>query len=359
MSAASAELQLCIQCCRAVFDRGNRNAIRDLSAAVDWDRVIRSARYHRIQGLVWNGLSNTEIDVPAQAAQALSADSEAIAAANLQIAGEASQLNSAFRSAGINLLFVKGLTLGALAYPNPFLKMGWDMDLLIDPRQLAPAAMLLRERGFVQTVPSMPASIQRWHGRRKESTWQRHGKQFVELHTRLADNRHLIPGIDVHSSRQEVDIAPGITLPTLGRDELFAYLCIHGASSAWFRLKWITDLAALLHDAPDIERLYERSQQLSAFRAAGQALLLADRLYGTLRGSPLRDRLQGDRATRRLAEAAFRQIAGRAEPREPTSTPFGTWRIHATQLSLKPGIGFKLGEIGRQIADAVTGRLAG
>src|SRR6185369_11582222 len=86
------------------------------------------------------------------------------------------------------------------------------------------------------------------------------------------------------------------------------------------RLKWISDLAGLIDglSAHELEQLYARSQELGAGRAAGQALLLADRLFGTLGDSPLRNRLTADAAVRRLAAAALRQVAGRAEPREPT-----------------------------------------
>ena len=59
---------------------------------------------------------------------------------------------------------------------------------------------------------------------------------------------------------------------------------MHGASSLWFRLKWITDLAAILQplSGSEIEHRYARSQELGAGRASGHALLLADTLYGTL-----------------------------------------------------------------------------
>jgi hypothetical protein len=178
----------------------------------------------------------------------------------------------------------------------------------------------------------------------------------VELHTRVADNGQLIPGITVHSPTQSVEVAPGITLPTLAGDELFAYLCVHGASSAWFRLKWVTDFAALLHPCPpaEIERLYGRSQQLGACRSAGQALLLADALYGTLEGTGLRESLARGRATATLASAALRQLTGRAEPIEPTSVTLGTWRIHWTQFLLCPGAGFKLREFSRQLQHAIS-----
>lgn len=54
----------------------------------------------------------------------------------------------------------------------------------------------------------------------------------------------------MESARQLVEVACGIELPTLARDEPSAHLCVHGASSAWFRLKWITDLAALIDGRP-------------------------------------------------------------------------------------------------------------
>ena len=37
---------------------------------------------------------------------------------------------------------------------------------------------------------------------------------------------------------------------TLGADDLFAYLCAHGAYHAWFRLKWLADIGALLAAEP-------------------------------------------------------------------------------------------------------------
>jgi len=171
----------------------------------------------------------------------------------------------------------------------------------------------------------------------------------------LADNRRLIASIGMESPRQSVTIIPGVELPTLAADEAFAYLTVHGASSAWFRLKWITDLAALIHGRAESEiaRLYERSQCLGAGRAAGQALLLADRLYGTAIGPELRSRLTADRATRWLAATAMTLLSGRSDLREPTDVRLGTWRIHASQLGLMPQWRFKAGEAWRQLTDAI------
>ena len=323
--------------------------VHELCATVDWDRFIRSARFHRVQGLVSHSLWSTHADVPPQAALTLSTDAETIVATNLRISVEARDLRLDFEKAGLDLLFVKGLTTGALAYPKPFLKMGWDIDLLIAPEQLAQAAELLRSRGYRLVIPQRWADLMPWHGRRKESVWTRDPVLHVELHTRLADNRLLIPSIDVHSPRQLVEVASGVSLPTLARDELFAYLCVHGASSAWFRLKWITDLAALLHGQPadEIDRLYSRSQQLGAGRAAAQALLLAHRIYRT----PAVKGLDRKAAHRWLAKAAWQQLQ---RDQEPTAKRFGTATIHLTQLFLAPGLGFPVRELARQLRDAAT-----
>lgn len=350
----SIEFQLTVECCRQAFAGGDARRIQALGASVDWSRFARVARYHRVQGLVWNSLRRAEAKVPVDVANALSADMMSIAAANLRASVEAEQLCRRLERAGVPAMFVKGLTVGALAYPKPLLKMGWDIDILIGEEDVAPAAAALAAHGYQPTIPAATANLAGWHNRHKESVWARPEQGlYVELHTRLADNRSLIPSIGINSPRRNVELESGMSLPTLADDELFAYLCVHGASSLWFRLKWITDLAAILHRVlpQQIERLYDRSRQLGAGRASAQALLHADDLYGTLAETGLRAALERDRGSRWLAALAMRQAAGREEPREPTSVPLGTASIHLSQLLLLPGYRFKLGELGRQMRD--------
>lgn len=343
------ELSLLVQCCRWNFAAAEGELRPELPAKLDWHRFVNLSRRHRVQGLAWNALAQSADHLPTDTVEMLASEARAIAATNLAIAAECDKLQGAFRQAGAPLLFVKGLTVGALAYRSPMLKMGWDIDLLVDPRDLAAAAGLLTERGYSLQLPASPGQLQSWHGWSKESVWAREGSFHVELHTRLADSLRLIPNIDVHSSRQMVEIAPGASLPTLAQDELFAYLAVHGSSSAWFRLKWISDFAALLHgrSAAEIERLYRRSQDLGAGRASGQALLLADALFGTLDPvQALRDQLQADRATRLLCRAASRMISNGTT--DPTERPLGTLAIHWTQFLLQHGLAFKFSELGRQ-----------
>jgi hypothetical protein len=309
-------------------------------------------RFHRIEGLAWNALSCP--NVPDEIRTELSEAAAAIAMQNLETTAECSTLLEAFEAAEVPLLFLKGTTLGALAYGNPALKSAIDVDLLIDPDHLLRAAALLRNSGYELIAPSKSPQdqlLRAWHVGWKESVWARSSPRLqIDLHTRTTDNSRLIVSVGVHSPCQSVDIGNGIRLPTLADEELFAYLAVHGASSAWFRLKWISDFAGFLHrrSANEIKHLYRRSQQLRAGRAAGQALLLADALFGTLEQAPdLRDELRSDRATRWLYLAALRLVTG--EPREPTETRWGTLTIHWTQFLLLPGAVYKLTELKRQV----------
>jgi hypothetical protein len=346
--ALNAEFLLLARCCQWNFARLPEIERPAIPENVQWDLVVRLARRHRVQGLVWNALAKAE-GMPAKTREALSSDARSIAATNLAIAGECTALLRAFEEARVPLLFIKGLSVGALAYRSPLLKMGWDIDLLVDPEDLEQASSLLTGLGYVLRLPAATGGLSAWHGHSKESVWERDDCFHVELHTRLADNPRLIPTIDVHSPRQWIEVAPALSLPTLSEMELLAYLAVHGASSAWFRLKWISDFAALLagRNGDELDWLYHRCQQLGAARATGQALLLADRLFGLLDGCPrLRQQLASDPAMLLLCRAAMRLMAGNVG--EPTERHLGTLPIHWTQLLLQPGLAFKFSELWRQ-----------
>ena len=350
------EFELAVECCKWAFADGERETIDRLMPRIDADRFLAVARRHRVQGLIWHCLDALDVPLAAMLSNGLRNDAHRIAEEGLRAVKEMARLQQAFSDEGISCVFFKGLTLGKLAYSNPYLKMGWDIDLLVPRTAIRCAANALERLGYRLSAPALQIRLpafEQWHDKRKESVWYKSdGYMHVELHSGLADNSYLIPAIGMDSPRQSVELAPGVVLPTLAPDELFAYLCVHGASSAWFRLKWITDLAALVHgqDAGQIERLYRRSQHLGAGRAAGQALLLAAWLYGTPISPTLRGALKGDSATHWLARTGLSEMTGRAAIREPADAMMGTAMIHLSQFFLLPGWRFKTSEFFRQLS---------
>lgn len=340
------EFALAIACCRWTCSGECEGEARRLAESADWGEFLEVCRRHRVQGLAWQALSGLKIALPAPVRIALAGDARAIAEHGLRAARESARLAGAFQDARLPLLFLKGLTLGKLAYRNPFLKMAWDVDLLVRPEDVVAAGQVLGSLGYELELPRDVATLTRWHARRNQSVWRQGEGLFVELHSRVIDLPGLLPGIIACSPSQLVGVAPGIALATLADDELFAYLCVHGGWSAWFRLKWLADVAALLRGrgAEAVETLYDRSQQLGAERSAAQGLLLAHRLFATPLTPALADRL-ATLVNRWLARSALRgMLLG-----EPTGRPLGTLPMHLSHFFLKGSAGYKLAELRRKL----------
>ncbi len=352
MSGLTAEFALAAACCRWPPSPQRQVLITHAAAAVDWSLFCAIVRRHRIEGLVWEALRNSGVQLPDAEAKLLRAEARRIARMNLLIAAECRRLAAEFKVDGVPLLFVKGLTVAKLAYGGISLKKGWDIDLLVAPETLSEAAQLLLRLGYQSKVPAEASmeGLHAWHRRSKESVWRHLTKgHIVELHTSLVNSSYLLPNVGMQSGTVDVEVVEGVVLPTLPADQLFAYLCVHGASSAWFRLKWLADLAALTGgDATETDRLYQRAYELGAGRAAAQALLLAADLLGVPLSAQLGSALSASRANRILAAAAKRLMVGREPERELHNIRFGTSTIHWTQFLLLPGRGYLMAEFRRQ-----------
>ncbi|HEX8655151.1 MAG TPA: nucleotidyltransferase family protein [Allosphingosinicella sp.] len=347
-----AEFALLVACCRRPPSAEGDEAVRRAAAAVDWPLLLATAARHRVEGLVHDGLRRAGAAVPAEAAGRLAAEASAIARENLLYAAEALRLSERLERAGVAHLFVKGVTLAILAYARLGLKRSSDIDLLVAPEDYAAACAALDAAGYHCFHPAGAAldGILRYAAAAKDSAWRSGAGIKVELHQRLTENPMLLPAVGARSPAQRVEIAPGVSLPTLAREQLFAYLCCHGAFTAWSRLKWLADLAALVagEEEAGIERLYRSAIILSPGRAAGQALLLAHRLFGTRVGPALEAELRADRVTLYLERTALGTMAG-GGPRELNQRRFGAARLNLSVLMLQPGWRYKAAEIGRKL----------
>ena len=356
------EFALAAACCRWPPSPARDLAVRGAAlSSLDWDLVVATARRHQVQGLVHDGLRRAGVEAPAAAAGDLAAAAGAIAHQNLHFAAEAARLDRLFSETGIPYLFVKGATLNSLAYGTQSLKKAIDIDMVIDPDLYEKAIEVVETAGYRCIQPRIDADraeILAWAKQRKHSIWTREGIR-LELHTALVDSAAMLGGVGIDSPRRQVEIAQGIALPTLERDELFAYLCVHGATHAWSRLKWLADLAALAgRDPGTIEPVYRHSIAFGAGRCGGQALLLAHRLLALPLPAGLAAELEGDPAIGYLARVALDAMTG-GGARELDELVFGTTAIHLSHLRLKKGVGFKLHEIRRKLRSGDHGEARG
>jgi len=350
--AAPAEFALTTAC--AIWPpspRRNRAISQAATAITDWDRFLGVVRRQRVEGLVHHGLAAAAVTLPASAKRVLEERAKMIARRNLTMGLESARLQRRFDQAGVTNLILKGASLSSLAYQNPSVKMAWDIDLLTCPSQVETAIILLGQAGYGLYSPSptlTPKQLRTYISLSRECIFLRaEGRIFVELKWRLDQNPRLLTGISASSPSQHAPIGERTFLRTLEPDDLFAYLCVHGARHCFGRLKWIADIAALLTREPlgEIERLYRVSQQKGAGRCAAQALLLCETLLGVALPASLIAELKADAPTRWLVSAAIDTMAGGDGEEELIHRRLANARIAVAHLWLGRDLAFLLAEL--------------
>jgi len=343
----SPEFLLAAACCRWPASAARDAALRAAAAQVrDWDGFLRLVERHRVAGIVHDALRAAGPLVPAAIAARIAARGKAITQRNRLLLDELSQLKRAFDAAAIAFLVLKGAPLAQLAYGSASSKQTRDIDLLVAPGDAKAAFDVLKRRGYAPLPPAVGISDAQFdallrYGREIEVV-QPGGNPLVDLQWRIVENPMLLDGISARSPAHDVKLADGLTVRTLATDDLFAYLCVHGAYHHWSRLKWLADLNAMLAatDA-DVTRLYRHAQNIGAGLCAGQALVLCHRLLDLPLPAAVSAELEADRRVSRLADIALRAMTEPQLANKPvravsadiyTQFLFGRgWRFFAAQ----------------------------
>lgn len=348
----SREFLLVAACCAWPPSEPRNNRIREAAAgSIDWNRFRHLAERHRVIGLMHNGITRTQIVLPVQIAQDIAAQAVERAQHDLALAAEAVRLNRQITAAGVPALFVKGSTLGVLAYGRLGLRESKDIDVLVPETDIPIATGILENADYRRSEPPQgigEAQMRMWKILRKDYLYvHREHSHEVELHWRLFDNPLMTNDRFGTSPGRTVPVGGANELPTLGNDDLFAYLCLHGALHGWMRLKWLADIAALVSPMPEseIERIHAAAESRNAGRASAQALLLCHRLFHTEIPAALLARLKSDRNTARLERAALWALTAGGEMSAPPDLPFGGLRINFTHFLLSRGWRYRLAEL--------------
>ena len=332
-SSTSREFLLAASC--SIWPRSQRriDAIRAAAAEpIDWDRFLRVVQRHRVVGLVHDGLTVAQIGATPGIISKIEEQAAALVRENLALAREAVRLQRLFSEANLPTVLIKGVSLGKLAYGNLGLRDGKDLDLLVAPESFPAAAALVECAGYRRFDP--PAAITASQLRllmplRKDIGYVHdQNRHFLELHWRLFLNPHLMNETSLMSSSRVVPLSGTVGLRTLGDDDLFSYLCAHGALHWWYQLKWLADIGALLESAPmnNVERQYEAAEARGLGRAAALAILLCHRLLGTRVPDCLLTTFQSSALLQYLESTALNAMTRGNGEIEPRDALFGTTR---------------------------------
>jgi hypothetical protein len=350
LMAVSPEFRLAAAC--AIWPPSDRRTgiIRAAAAGpLDWPRFLRVARRHQVIGLVHDGLTRLQPDVPPEIVRETGAQAAILVRENLEMARESLRLQRLFDEADLPVLFVKGAALSVLAFGDLGMRASQDIDLLVADETLPAATAILLRAGYCRSDPPpdiSDAQLRMMMPLRKDLAFVHQVTRLqLELHWRLFLNPHAMAEASIVASSRVVPLAETAGLRTLGEEDLFAYLCMHGALHWWNRLKWLADINALLAAAPGggVERLVCAAESRGAGRAVGQALLLCQRLLGTR--LPDQAPLGTSAIDRWLEATALSAMTGVGE-QDPHDTRFGTTRGSLSTFLLNPSWRYRLAELG-------------
>jgi len=352
---SAAAFDLAAACCSWPADDAAQVRVREAALGVDWPTFLVMVRRHRIEGLAAAALACAGVEAAPIAAD-LSARARQLARQGLLQAAESARLQRALDAAGAPSLVLKGAALDMLAWGRLGLKQAWDIDLLVTAETVETALSVLRSQGYdlirPQEGPERPAQWGRWLARAKECVLQhRASGLIVELHWRLVDAPRLLPGLGASDRGQVARLGGVLEVRTLAPGPLFAYLCVHGASHGWARLKWLADLNALIAPVGEaaLLDLHAKAARLGAGRCATVALALTAEVFGRSLPPPLVRVAHRDLGVRLLLALA-RAAMTAAPEREPDERLILAHAIRLSSVLFAPAPSFILAELRRHLA---------
>ena len=272
----------------------DRELVRVLAQEnIDWNVFLEMVELHRLTPIVFHNLTEYAKDVvPSAILLRLEKETALKGLAALQNLSEILRLQKLFLKAAIDLRILKGIPLAIVAYGNPGLRESGDIDLLIKERDISAAHDLLSREGYVREEPSGELTPRRF------SYYIGHWKDFVyyhpvtghavELHWRLTRNRAMPGALPADPTSSSWVSSGAASIHCLSFDDLFLYLCVHGALDGWMRLKSLADIVTICRDMPatELERLLVLASRTGVLPEVSAALLLANLVFGVNIVSP-------------------------------------------------------------------------
>ena len=252
---------------------------------IDWAKLLRLSERHRVVGLVRHALVQAGVVLPSEIEAGLALRAQQITFQELALANELNRITVALDLIGIKAVVLKGLTVSAQAYGRVGLRQNFDIDLLVDPAEVAAAISVLEAQNFRQAEPADRLdgrSLELWMRSHKEIAFShRTGAHIVELHWRLLDNHLLAVGL-ADFKPQLVELPTGAHVYGLPLAASFLFMGAHGAQHAWSRLKWLADFSAVAGrlGSSAVEGLYASARGDRVGPALAQGLALSEIFFG-------------------------------------------------------------------------------
>jgi len=288
------------------------------SAVRESDSLIRLAEQHRVLAQLAAALTGVpSAQMSSELLDAIRSRQRAQLLFSLTMTAELFRILEVLRKAEIETVVVKGPILSLRAYNDPTVRRYMDLDLLVRHADVCRGVENLIAAGYESSVPLQAVRHGQIPG---EYFFRRPGTEIIfELHTERSFRYFPKPLPIANYLRQKVCLTlDGHPVPALSPENEFVLISIHGAKHFWERLIWISDVAAMVRNHPELDwNVIRRSAaEAGAERMVRVALLLAERSLGVPIPEEMKNEMQRDSACLRLVHQIERWLpyAGFAAP---------------------------------------------
>ena len=333
----AAAFAILVDACRAAATGAETVRGRDRPAPLIGAALIEMAERHRVSTQVLRILARYPGIEPAWATRLLDMAHQRRSSA-LKLSAATGALSRALTDAGVRHLVLKGPALSQRLYGDLAARDCKDIDVIVDPAARARAETAVAELGFSRADGSLSPPADAWRqaiGPKDVSFRSRDRSIELELHDRPFDNAWLMPrSFDLYWADRETLPVAGAALPILSETDEFLYLCGHGASCAWFRLKWLQDIARIVAtgSSETFERHAAAARERGVWTMVQSAVILVEDIFDLPAPDSFASRRS--RAVERVVRESHRALQASAIP-APSPPLSQLRRLLALQFALR------------------------
>jgi hypothetical protein len=255
-----------------------------LSSGPDWDEYLVLVERHSTPALSWETLKRMpEANLPETVRQRLQQNSAACRMRAMRLASLLMQVLKGFNQAGIPLIPLKGPLLSLELYGDLGIRHSRDIDIMVALGDVSRAQAQLEEMGW--RVYLQPCTFSPRHTEvflqidRHMIYWHPLQQYRLELHWHM--RRETLDRTAGQWARSATLVWNGLGYRALSPIDLALHLCTHGSEHAWFRSKWLGDLARMYAaNYVDWNAVYRTARAAGLENSLLQCLRLLEELYG-------------------------------------------------------------------------------
>ena len=257
-SAQSSPIQLILHLLHMRPNESTHQTVRQLVVSdVDWDLFFDLAIEHRVLPLLHQRIQSQYADIfPDDIQEDLAEEVFDNGVRNMALSQTLLEAIALLQEHGVPAMAFKGPTLAKRIYGDLALRMFSDLDILVPADRFLDATAILTGAGYESGIRELFLITSEQQEQQVlcelgECSFKSANRQVqIDLHQRLVagDFFQMASPLDtqVWQNPQAIDLL-GQPVNTLGLEDLFLYLCIHGTKDLWKRLGWLCDIACLVN----------------------------------------------------------------------------------------------------------------